>query len=172
MRMKVFNPDGSFRDEHRLFGYNPDQPWWRWRCADDHVLTMQWGDGDPRVGEIGRFRKQVPLALSGPDGRVVTALGRILGPERYRFENRGTGPAPLGAVTGLAIRDGIVYVAEGPEIRVDAFSFDGDRLWTVRAAAERRPVDRNAYIESQRPDGMTDAEERAFNARWRDWDFP
>lgn len=172
MRMKVFDTDASFRHEYRLFGYNPNQPFWSWDCADGRVLTMQWGDGDPRIGEVGRFRKRVPLALSGPDGRVTNALGSILGPERYRFENRGTGPAPVGAVTGLAIHDGIVYVAEGPEIRVDAFSVDGDHLWTVRAAAGRRPVDRGAFVESQRPDQMTDAERRAFNARWRDWDFP
>jgi hypothetical protein len=172
MRIKVFNVDGSFRDEHRVWGYNPNQPPWRWDCADDHVLTMQWGDGDPRVGEVGRFRIPVPIALSGPDGRMTKALGWILGPERYRFENRGTGPAPLGVVTGLAIRHGTVYVAEGPLIRVDAFSFGGDHLWTMKATSERRPVDRTTFIESQRSPTMTDEEERAFNARWRDWDFP
>ncbi len=172
MLMKVFGADGSFRTEHRLFGYNPNQPPWTWDCAGSQVLTMQWGDGDPRVGDIGRFRMQVPLALSGPDGRVSTVLGSILGPERYRFQNRGTGPAPLGAVTGLAMDEEAVYVAEGPLLRIDAFSFDGRHLWTIQATPERRRVDQEAYIESQKPTRMGANEERAFNARWRDWDFP
>jgi hypothetical protein len=66
----------------------------------------------------------------------------------------------------------VVYVAEGPELRVDAFSFAGDHLWAVQASVEPRPVDRNAYIESQRPGQMTEAERRAFDAGWRDWDLP
>jgi hypothetical protein len=171
-RLKVFAADGSFQREFRLFGHNPNGPLWSWDCADGVTLTMQWGDGDNRVGEIGRFRKQVPLAVSGPDGQVIETLGRILGPERYRYENRGTGPAPLGAVTGLAIHDGTIYVAEGPAIRVDLFSLSGNHLRSLAADLPPRPADPAAYVRSQRSADMTAEETRAFNARWRDWDFP
>ncbi len=172
MRMKVFDTSGGLRDEYRVFGYHPNQPPWLWDCSDERVLSMQWGDGDPRVGPIGRFRIPVPLALAGPDGQVETSLGWVMGPERYRFENRGTGPAPLGAVVGIAMRARTVYVAEGPGLRVDAFSLEGEHLWTLSGEVEPVVAQGAAYVEAQRPAEQTADQRREFNARWLDWDFP
>jgi len=94
-------------------------------------------------------------------------LGWILGPTR-----EGSRPAILGVVNGLALGDGLVLVAEGPERLVHAFDLEGKHVWSLLHDLSPRPVNRNAFLASIRPTDLDADARREFDAEWRDRDLP
>lgn len=168
--MKVFDIEGSFVREFRLFGHNPNRPPYVWDCTQELFLTMGWGDIEFRG--VGPFRPLVPLAVSGESGELMSTVGWVLGPERYWFDGGGGGSRPLGAQTGLAIRGEWIFVAEGPDYRIHRLTLDGDVDWVLVRPSERIGVDSESYVASRRPEDMSGEEARRFETRWREHEFP
>jgi hypothetical protein len=96
----------------------------RWECgAGGEVVLMGWPsyDGIPQ----GLFRPAQPVALANVgDGRITVALGEVAGDDRYGTPG-GSGPAPLGHRTVVAMGVGRAYLGTGDGYEIRGYRLDG-----------------------------------------------
>ena len=168
--MNIFEVDGQFREQFRLFTHNPNRPPYSWDCSDGRFATLGWGSLVNRPP--GPFRPAVAVAVAGADGQLIRTLGWILGPGQYANPRGGGGPEPLGVAIGFALSGDRLFISGGPEFRLDAIRLDGTREWTLSSSILGDRVDRDAYLGSIRPDDATEDEMRTFEARWLDRELP
>jgi hypothetical protein len=146
----------------------------RWRCgAGGEIVLMGWPrtDGIPQ----GLHRPSVPVALaSARDGRLTIALGEFPGDDRLGNPG-GSGPAPLGRRTLLAMGMGLAYVGTGDSYEVRGYGMDGTLELLLRRPAGVLAVTREdlARYREVRLRDLSDPNERRSMERWlAELEFP
>jgi hypothetical protein len=113
----------------------------RWGCGSEgEVVLMGWPrtDGIPQ----GPHRPLVPVALSQiGDGRITVELGEFPGDDRYGYPG-GSGPAPFGRRTHLAMGAGLAYLGTGDSYEIRGYRLDGALEVVLRRPAAVRAVSR------------------------------
>ncbi len=146
----------------------------RWGCGSGgEVVLMGWprSDGIPE----GLHRPPVPVALADlEDGRITVDLGEFPGDDRYGTPG-GSGPAPLGRRTLLAMGRGLAYVGTGDSYEVRGYGMDGALAVLIRRSTAVFPVTREdlaRYREDELRD-VSDPNRRRSRERWlEELEFP
>lgn len=148
-RIMVFRSDGTFRKLVHTGGggtgkgqmarpesiaFDPDGNAWVADTQGGKVLEF---------GKNGRVIKELPAeaqargVAADAEHVYILDLGKVLvydrktGKKITSFGARGRAPGQLDAYQGIAVKDGVVYIADSFNKRLQAFEADGKLLWTV-----------------------------------------
>ncbi|TLM81873.1 MAG: hypothetical protein FDZ75_07750, partial [Actinobacteria bacterium] len=155
-RIMVFRSDGTFRRLVHTGGggtgkgqlarpesiaFDPDGNAWVADTQGGKVIAFS---------QNGRVVKELPAETQARGVAVdaehvyILDLGKVLvydratGKKLTSFGARGTAPGQIDAYQGIVAKDGVIYVADSFNKRIQAFETDGKLLWTVPGGTASR----------------------------------
>lgn len=143
-RITKWNTQGDLMDEFGMGGIEPGRPPYSVDCGPDGSFVIV-GWPHQFAAEVGPYRPDVRIATAGPTGAKGRILGSFPGSERYRYPTND-GPRRLGKKTVARMASGVVYIATGDSLIVQAVAPDGG----ARAIGmPRAPVQLTRRLEEQ-----------------------
>lgn len=147
-RILIFRPDGTFRRLLRTGeGGTGKGQFIRPEAIDidengDLYIADGWAKKIIVFSDAGEFVREWPVDVQArgvytDDGKVyVLDLGKVLvfdrsGKKLQSWGSRGPNPGQIDAYQGIAAKDGIVYIADSFNKRIQAFKESGELLWCV-----------------------------------------
>jgi sugar lactone lactonase YvrE len=155
-RIMIFRADGTFRRLlHTGAGGTEEGQFIRPESIDidengDVYIADSWADKIIVFDSEGSYSREWPVqdqarGVHVSDDKVfVLDAGRVLvfdtqGRELAAFGTRGPGPGQIDAYQGVVQSNGVIYVAESFNKRLQAFEESGNVLWTVPDGSAPRP---------------------------------
>lgn len=154
-RIMIFRPDGTFRRLlHTGKGGTEKKQFVRPEslAIDEEGLVYiadTWANKIIVFDEDGTYVREWPVEVQArgvavDDGKVyVLDLGKVLvfdrsGKKLTSFGSRGPGAGQIDAYHGIAARDGLIYVADSHNKRIQCFNEKGTLQWAVPGGAASR----------------------------------
>lgn len=155
-RIMIFRADGTFRRLlHTGAGGTEEGQFIRPESIDidesgDVYIADSWAGKIIVFDAEGGYSREWPVETQArgvhvSDGKVyVLDVGKVLvfdsqGEELGAFGSRGPAPGQIDAYQGVVQNNGVVYVAESFNKRLQAFDESGTVLWTVPDGTAARP---------------------------------
>ena len=155
-RIMIFRADGTFRRLlHTGAGGTEEGQFIRPESIDiddtgDVYIADSWAGKIIVFDAEGTYSREWPIETQArgvhvSDGKVfVLDVGKVLvfdtrGEELGAFGSRGPAPGQIDAYQGVVQKNGVVYVAESFNKRLQAFDESGTVLWTVPDGIAARP---------------------------------
>lgn len=155
-RIMIFRADGTFRRLlHTGAGGTEEGQFIRPESIDidengDIYVADSWAGKVIVFDAEGSYSREWPVETQArgvhvSDGKVyVLDVGKVLvfdtqGEELGSFGTRGPAPGQIDAYQGVVQKNGVVYVAESFNKRLQAFDESGTVLWTVPDGVAARP---------------------------------
>lgn len=178
-RIMIFRSDGTFkRLLHTGAGGTEEGMFIRPESIDidengDVYIADSWAGKVIVFDADGEYSREWPVesqarGVSVADGRVyVLDAGRVLvfttqGEKLGAFGSRGPEPGQIDAYQGIIARDGVIFITEPFNKRLQAFDESGTVVWTVPGGVASRPGPRAATTST--PSGS--ASEAVPDHRW------
>lgn len=139
-RASLFSARGEFVRSFALEAPPPSRlVYGRWDCRGDVMVLIGWPQLEGSAPILGLHRPSQPIGLaSARNGRITVSLGEFPGDDRYGMPG-GSGPAPLGRRTLVAMGDGLVFVGTADDYEIRGYRLTGDLAFSIAdpARAER-----------------------------------